>query len=548
MKRPYKIVISLMAMPALAAGVSACSASGGGQQPGISSANSIITAYTTEPQTRLTPGTTNENGGYRVLTMLYSRLVSFDLQGKAHNEVAQSIRAEKNNRRYTIKLKKGWKFSDGTPVTASSFTRSWSYTANSANGQLTSSFFSIIKGYGDLQKKEISAHAQLSGLKVVDKTTFTVDLTQPSQAFPVMVGYTAFSPLPQSFFANPREFGEHPVGNGPYKFKSWTHNKQIEIIKNPYYKGNFTVKNGGITFKIYTDPSSAYSDVEAGNLDVMDTVPVSALRTFQTDTTIKAYNKAGATTFGLRFAAGLKHFGTTTEGILRRKAVSLAINREKLTTKILAGAATAATDFIAPGIPGHSSSIDRDKILSYNPVKARKLWAQANAISPWSSSDTIILSYNSDSGNKEVFDALANQLKNVLSVSVQTDPIATSSQFSDQIDKRTLKTIYKAGWIPDYPAAENYLKPLYSTSAAHGNGSNYSDYQNPHFDRLIDQAALAKTTSKSIEFYQQAEKILLQQLPVVPLYYVNNYGVCTAGIGGFVIEWDAIPPYYQLTK
>lgn len=280
----------------------------------------------------------------------------------------------------------------------------------------------------------------------------------------------------------------------------------------------------------------------------MDTVPVSALRTFQTDTTIKAYNKAGATTFGLRFAAGLKHFGTTTEGILRRKAVSLAINREKLTTKILAGAATAATDFIAPGIPGHSSSIDRDKILSYNPVKARKLWAQANAISPWSSSDTIILSYNSDSGNKEVFDALANQLKNVLSVSVQTDPIATSSQFSDQIDKRTLKTIYKAGWIPDYPAAENYLKPLYSTSAAHGNGSNYSDYQNPHFDRLIDQAALAKTTSKSIEFYQQAEKILLQQLPVVPLYYVNNYGVCTAGIGGFVIEWDAIPPYYQLTK
>ena len=314
MKRPYKIVISLMAMPALAAGVSACSASGGGQQPGISSANSIITAYTTEPQTRLTPGTTNENGGYRVLTMLYSRLVSFDPQGKAHNEVAQSIRAEKNNRRYTIKLKKGWKFSDGTPVTASSFTRSWSYTANSANGQLTSSFFSIIKGYGDLQKKGISAHAQLSGLKVVDKTTFTVDLTQPSQAFPVMVGYTAFSPLPQSFFANPREFGEHPVGNGPYKFKSWTHNKQIEIIKNPYYKGNFTVKNGGITFKIYTDPSSAYSDVEAGNLDVMDTVPASALRTFQTDTTIKAYNKAGATTFGLRFAAGLKHFSTTTEG------------------------------------------------------------------------------------------------------------------------------------------------------------------------------------------------------------------------------------------
>lgn len=131
---------------------------------------------------------------------------------------------------------------------------------------------------------------------------------------------------------------------------------------------------------------------------------------------------------------------------------------------------------------------------------------------------------------------------------MQTDPIATSSQFSDQIDKRTLKTIYKAGWIPDYPAAENYLKPLYSTSAAHGNGSNYSDYQNPHFDRLIDQAALAKTTSKSIEFYQQAEKILLHQLPVVPLYYVNNYGVCTAGIGGFVIEWDAIPPYYQLTK
>jgi oligopeptide transport system substrate-binding protein len=143
-------------------------------------------------------------------------------RGKASNEVAKEIKANSDNTEFTITLKDGWKFSDGTPVTAESFTKAWSYGANATNAQVSSSFFSVIKGYDALQEKGVASDAQLSGLKVVDDSTFTVSLNEASSVFPIMLGYTAYAPLPESFFKDPKAFGEKPVGNGAYKFESWT--------------------------------------------------------------------------------------------------------------------------------------------------------------------------------------------------------------------------------------------------------------------------------------------------------------------------------------
>ena len=82
--------------------------------------------------------------------------------------------------------------------------------------------------------------------------------------FPIKVGYPAFAPLPESFYKDPKAFGVAPVGNGPYKFSKWDHNKEITLVKNPDYKGNEDVKNDGVTFKVYTDDSAAYRDIQAG--------------------------------------------------------------------------------------------------------------------------------------------------------------------------------------------------------------------------------------------------------------------------------------------
>ena len=274
----------------------------------------IITAYNSEPQHPLIPGNTNETGGGKPVDLLFSRLISFDAKGNASNEVAESITANDDATQYDIKLKDGWKFTDGTDVTAESFTKAWSYTANAKNAQLCSSFFSTIKGYDALQDTDnLKGDEQLEGLKIVNDHEFTVDLSQSDSAFATKLSYSGFYPMPESFYKDPKAFGESPVSDGPYKFDSWDHDKEIKLVKNPDYKGNRKVNNDGVTFKIYTDANAAYADVQAGNLDVMDTVPSADSKTFESDSSVVPYNKAGSVIQTFTIPSDLEHWKTSTE-------------------------------------------------------------------------------------------------------------------------------------------------------------------------------------------------------------------------------------------
>ena len=527
--------------------LSACGGSNSNAASGDTAGSNIITAYNSEPQNPLIPGNTNETGGGKPVGLLFSRLVSFDKDGKASNEVAESITPNDDATQYTIKIKSGWKFTDGTPVTAESFTKAWSYVANAKNAQKCSSFFSTIAGYDDLQKDGLKGDEQLSGLKVVDDTTFTVDLNQSDSVFPIKVGYPAFAPLPESFYKDPKAFGEAPVGNGPYKFSKWDHNKEIALVKNPDYKGNEDVKNDGVTFKVYTDDSAAYRDIQAGNLDVMEGVPAAFTKTFKTDKKVQAYSEAGSVIQTFTIPSSLDHFKNDEEGQLRRQAISMAINRDQLIDKVLNGNATAATEFTSPKTPGYSDSLKGADNLKFNASKAKELWAKADAISKYDGQLTF--SYNADGGAKPIYDAVVNQLKKNLGIDAATNPIPTFQEFRDAVTNRQMKGAFRTGWQPDYPSAENYLWQLYSTAAADGNGSNDGDYKNPAFDDMCKQAAAASSTDDANKLYQQAEEILLNDLPAIPLYYSNATGVASLNVkSGYAFDWQNLPTYTEMSK
>lgn len=511
--------------------------------------SNVITAFDSEPQNSLIPGNTNETGGGRPIDLMFAGLVSFDKDGKAKNEVADSITANDDATQYDIKLKDGWKFTDGTDVTAESFTKAWSYTANAKNAQLCSSFFSSIKGYDALQNTDnLKGDEQLEGLKIVNDHEFTVDLNQSDSVFAIKVGYSAFAPLPESFYKDTDAFGEAPVGNGPYKFQSWDHDNEIVLVKNPDYKGNRTPKNDGVTFKVYTKDDAAYADIQSGALDVMESVPASATKTFETDETVQAYNKAGSVIQQFTIPSSLKHFEAgTEEGTLRRQAISMAINRDQLIDKVLNGNATAATEFTSPKTPGYSDSLKGADNLKFNASKAKELWAKADAISKYDGQLTF--SYNADGGAKPLYDAIVNQLKNNLGIDAATNPIPTFQEFRDAVTNRQMKGAFRTGWQPDYPFAENYLWQLYSTAAADGNGSNDGDYKNPAFDDLCKQAAAASSTDDANKLYQQAEEILLNDLPAIPLYYSNASGVASLNVkSGYAFDWQNLPTYTEMSK
>ena len=246
----------------LALALAGCSSSGGSQEASSENgSNYIVTVDDSEPQSGLIPANINEVAGGIVADNIFSNLVYYDDRGNTELQDAESIDT-KDNQNYTIKLRKGLKFSDGTPLTAQSYVKAWQWGAKASNGNLSAGFFSPIEGYSEDKDSDLA-------LEVVDDLTFKVKLSQPEFAFKTSLGYSAFSPLPESFYKDPKAFGENPVGSGPYKFEKWEHNKIISVRKNENYDGPRKAHNGGIDFILYQQDDAAYNDLLGNNLDAV---------------------------------------------------------------------------------------------------------------------------------------------------------------------------------------------------------------------------------------------------------------------------------------
>ena len=546
----FRRLLAMAAAGAMLTSIAACgSSSNDDTASNGSDSTSLISVNNSEPQNGLIPSDTNEMGGGRVIRYLFEGLVSFDAKGKQHLEVAESITPNEDATKYTIKLKKGWKFTNGEAVTAHSFADTWSFAANVKNAQKTASRFSTIKGYDELQDPNVDPKATLSGLSTPDDYTLVVELNKPDSVFPTKLAHQSMFPLPSVAFKDIKKFGQAPIGNGPYKFKSWSHDKNIIVVPNKDYKGSRKVSNKGIEYRVYTNEDSAYSDVLSGNLDVMDSVPAAFTKTFKTDKKVQAYSEAGSVIQTFTIPSSLDHFKNDEEGQLRRQAISMAINRENICDKVLNGTGTPAVDFTSPLTPGYSDSLKGVGNLKYNEKKAKELWEKANAISPWTSDDKLTFAYNADGGHETTYTAVVNSINNTLGSEVAaTNPYPTFNDYRTAVSDRKVQGAFRSGWQPDYPSAENYLVANYASAAADGNGSNDGDYKNSEFDDLCSKAAAAQTTDEANKLYQQAQEILLNDLPAIPLYYANAYGVAATGVSGFEMNWQNLPVYENMTK
>ena len=539
-------LIALAAAGTMLASVAACGSSSSDSTASSNDSTSLISVNNSEPQNGLVPTDTNEMGGGKVIRYLFEGLVSFDSKGKRHLEVAKSITPNSDATEYTIKLNKGWKFTNGEAVTARSFADAWSFAANVKNAQKTASRFSTIQGYDELQNPNVDPKATLSGLSTPDDYTLVVKLNKPDSVFPTKLAHQSYFPLPSVAFKDIKKFGQAPIGNGPYKFKSWTHNKNIIVVPNRDYKGSRKVANNGIEYRVYTDEESAYSDVLAGNLDVLDQVPQSAVKTFRKDSGVTAYSQAGSSFESFVIPEHLEHFGNDEEGQLRRQAISMAINRNQIVKKIYSGTKTPTTDFTSPLVPEYAKNLKNGDNLKYNAAKAKELWKKADAIKPWSGGFRI--AYNADGGHKEWVDAVCNQIKNTLGIDAEGDPYATFSDVRKRVTDRSITTAFRSGWMLDYPSAEDYLNPLYASSSADGHGSNDGDYKNAEFDKLLN-AALAQTdVEKRTDDFTKAQEVLAEDLPVIPLWYDNVAAVSATNVKNVSFDYTNLPTYNTITK
>ena len=502
-----------------------------------------------EPPYPLVPTSTNDSNGGRIIDRLFAGLMSYDAAGNPSQEVARSIETT-DNVNYRIALKPDWKFTDGSPVTAHSFVDAWNYGALSTNAQLQQSFFSPIDGFDEVSGGTSDGkpgRTAMSGLQVVNDLEFTVRLKAPTIDFLLRLGHSAFYPLPDIAFRDMAAFGRDPVGNGPYKLAdspdgpSWEHNVKIDLRPNPDYHGNRKPHNKGLRFEFYANLDTAYADLLSGNLDVLDTIPPSALPIYKRDLGENFTSGPVAVKHSLDTPLRLPHFGGE-EGRLRRLALSAAVNREQICKQIFVGTRSPSRDFTARSLPGFDPNLPGNDVLNFDPDRARQLWKQADAISAWSGQ--YVIAYNADAGNQEWVDAVANSVKNVLGIDAVGAPQPTFAGFRTEITNHTISTAFRAAWQGDYPSMIEFLAPLFATGA----GSNDVGYSNPEFDAALAAAEAAPNLQESNALANAAQRFLMHDMPVVPLW--DNISVVgwSTEVKNVHVTWNGLPDYENIVK
>ncbi|MBB3083031.1 peptide ABC transporter substrate-binding protein [Geodermatophilus sabuli] len=513
-------------------GVMVLSACGGGDDEGSSSADGgSFSIYIGEPENPLMPGNTNETEGGQVLDSLFTGLVQYDPETNeaAFTGVAESIESD-DQTTWTVKLNDGWTFHDGSPVNAQSFVDAWNYTAYSPNAQGNSYFFANIVGYGDLQAPEAGGDpvaTEMSGLRVVDDLTFEVTLSSPYAQWPTTVGYTAFFPLPPAFFDDPAAFGEQPIGNGPFQaVEPFVPGQGVTLTRYEDFAGDEPAKAESVEYRVYVEQDTAYTDLQGGSLDIMDTLPPDAIASAESEFGDRYIETAQGDITSLGFPTYDQRFADPNV----RKAFSMAIDRQAISDAIFNGTRTPATSFISPVVPGYREGAC--EACELNVEEANSLLDAAG----FDRSQPVDLWFNAGAGHDAWMEAVGNQLRENLGVEYQLRGDLPQAEFLPLKDAKGMTGPFRDAWIMDYPVAENFLGPLYSSVALPPAGSNYTFYSNPQFDQLLQQGNAAASDDEAVAAYQAAEDVLIADLPSAPLFYRLNQGAHSENVDNVIID------------
>lgn len=515
--------------------LAACGGGGGSTSSGAADPNAAITVYGTEPQNALIPSDTAEVGGTKVMAPLFSMLVEYRSDtGQPFNLVAESVTSS-DAKVYDIKLKKGWKFHDGTDVKAKNFVDAWNWSAYQPNGQINASFFDSIQGYDAVNpgKGKTPTADKMTGLEVLGDYEFKVTLKAPFSVFPTKIGYIAFAPLPDSFFKDPKAFAQHPIGDGPMKFVSFTPNADIKLTRYDGYLGEDKVHFKDLDVKIYSSQETAYQDLLSGRLDFMEALPPSA-------TAGGRYKQDLGDRLVETHLLGISAISVPSyvpgyNNVDLRRAISMAINRDQITKTVLNDTYTPADGWVSAGIDGYRPGVC-GQWCKYDPVKAKEYLAKSGF------TGKLTITSNADGGRKEPLVAACNSIKNALGIECDFVPATDFGQYRSVVTAHKLTGMGRSDWSADYPSIEDFLNPIYKT----GGGSNDSVYSNPAVDAKLDQADSTADKDAAIKLYQQAEDLIAQDLPQIPVWDEKGVGGKSSRLKTAKIDFGRYPDYSSI--
>ena len=356
-----------------------------------------------------------------------------------------------------------------------------------------------------------------AGVKALDPKTLQVTLAGPTPYFLNMLKHYSWYPVnPETVDKfggmTDRQSGwstlDNYVGNGPFKLKKWVTNQIIEVERNPSYWDAKTVKLNGIRFFPVDNVGTEETMYRSGRLHLTSTVNPDKIATFKREMPDQMMITPYLGSYFFRLNVTRKPFDDPRV----RKALALAIDKQLLVDKVTQGGQAPATGFVPAGIPGFAPYTG----VKYDPEAAKRLLAEAGYPGGKEFPKKEIL-INTSEAHRKVAEAIQAMWRQNLGIDVgiynQEWKVFLDSQSKLDYD------ISRSGWIGDYVYPTNFLDIF-----TKGNGNNDTGWTNPKYDALIEQARASGNEEERFALLHQAEGILMDELPVLPIYwYTRTY-------------------------
>jgi oligopeptide transport system substrate-binding protein len=480
-----------------------------------------------EPET-LDPQKTSTTVDSHVLRNLFEGLTVQDPKGNVAPGVAESWNASEDGVTYTFKLRGDAKWSNGDPVTAGDFVFSFRRIQDPKTKSQYAEVLYPIKNAEEVNtgKAELTA----LGVEATDPKTLKITLKAPTPYFLQLLTHQTGLPVNEKAVTTLGDEWVKPgkmVSNGAYKLDDVKPSAYIKIVKNPNYWGASKVQIDTVMFDPSEDRAAVLKRYRAGEFDIVyNDLPNDQLawlkENMPNELRIQPY-------------AGIYYYTFNTakpplNDLRVRQALSMAINREVLVEKITLAGELPAYGFIPDGTANYTSQKVSWAKLTQDQKDAEALKLMKEAGYGPDKPLKLQLAYNTSENHKKIAVAIAAMWKKL---GVDVDLVNTELKVHYANLRQGDFQVGRAGWIADYNDAQNYLF-LSQTSTKQ---QNYSKFSNADYDKLMDDAARTSDTQKRAELMQQAETILLKELPVMPIYFYVSKNL----VGTKVKGWESNP-------
>jgi oligopeptide transport system substrate-binding protein len=484
----------------------------------------------------LDPACATDAGSAEYIVEIFSGLVSFDRDLNLIADIAEELPTKENGgisadgTVYTFNIRKGVKFHDGSrQVTAEdlkfSMERSLDPKTLSTVGTV---YLDDIVGAKEFAAGDAD---EVTGIRVVDDYTLEITIDAPKSYFLAKLSY------PTAYVVDQREVGDstcfsgeewtrNPNGTGPFKLEEWELGQRIVLTPNDdtYLKPKPSLAKvtyllaGGSAFTMYQN-----DEVDITGVGIND---IESVRDPDNELNAEFQESSGLDTFYIGFNTQEPPFDDPKV----RQAFAMAIDKKVLAKVVLKDLVVPAEGVLPPGMPGFNDELEG---IPFDPDQARQLLDEAGGAD--SLGEISLLSSGRGANVAPTIQAVAAMWKDNLGVTVDL-PQLQFGQFLQDLDEGTFQA-FSLGWVADYVDPQNFLDiKFYSESA-----NNETMYSNPEVDALLEEARTEQDQAKRFKLYQQAEEIIVQDVPWIPLFHGKNNALVKPYVKGYFITPFVIP-------